>query len=85
MQFNATKCDLRSKKTECLVLVLSNKYDKHNNSQSNMNNSAQYLGPTIIEFITKLQGSGDIQKKIRQLSNDQLPRWFRGTKIIDSQ
>jgi leucyl aminopeptidase len=64
MQFNATKCDLRSKKTECLVLVLSNKYDKHSNPQSNMNNSAQYLGPTIIEFITKLQGSGDIQKKL---------------------
>lgn len=64
MQFNATKCDLRSKKTECLVLVLSNKYDKHNNPQSNMNNSAQYLGPTIIEFITKLQGSGDIQEKL---------------------
>lgn len=64
MQFNATKCDLRSKKTECLVLVLSNKYDKHSNPQSNMNSSAQYLGPTIIEFITKLQGSGDIQKKL---------------------
>ena len=64
MQLNATKCDLRSKKTECLVLILSNKYDKHNNPQSNMNNSAQYLGHTIIEFITKLQESGDIQKKL---------------------
>lgn len=82
MQLNATKCDLRSRKTECLVLVLSNKYDKHNNLQSDMNNSAQYLNPTIIEFITKLQESGDIQKKLGSSVTINYPNGLEAQRLL---
>lgn len=64
MQLNATNCNLRSKKTDCLVLILSNKDDQNSIPQSVIDNSVEYLGPTIIELITKLQESGDIQKKL---------------------
>ena len=82
MQLNATKCDLRSRKTECLVLVLSNKYDKHNNLQSDMNNSAQYLNPTIIEFITKLQESGHIQKKLGSSVTINYPNGLEAQRLL---
>ena len=64
MQLTAITCNLRTKKTNCLVLVLSNLKKGVYATPTNIDDSSGYLGSIIDELITKLQKSGDIKTKL---------------------
>ena len=64
MQLTAITCNLRTKKTDCLVLVLTNQKDGVYVPPTNIDDSSGYLGSTIDGLIIKLQKSGDIKTKL---------------------
>ena len=64
MQLTAITCNLRTKKTNCLVLVLSNLKKGVYAPPANIDDSSGYLGSIIDGLIIKLQKSGDIKTKL---------------------
>ncbi|MGY8816189.1 MAG: hypothetical protein ACKVHB_00220, partial [Pseudomonadales bacterium] len=58
MQLTAAACDLLTKKTDCLVLVLGNQQDDPPLQ------SPKHIDTTIEDLIKKLKESGDIKETI---------------------
>ncbi|MFT6300513.1 MAG: hypothetical protein ACJA2R_000519 [Saprospiraceae bacterium] len=66
MQLNAITCNLITKKTDCLVLIVGNQLHDNTAESLNSDNSyaARFTSTAIGGLISQLQKSGDIKKTL---------------------